>query len=140
MGYTNQERPAFEVPGSPVNALNTDPPFREYHFIDLNPAKAEHLSSLAQGSGNVYVHDGDCNEILLALLDKMRWEDYRRGLCLLDPYNIDVAWDVVAKAGKLRSGRDLPQLHGDGHEHERTAQPSRKGVARSNPTYEPVLG
>jgi three-Cys-motif partner protein len=35
------------VPGSPLNALNVQPPFREYHFIDLNAAKIEHLQNLA---------------------------------------------------------------------------------------------
>src|SRR5579862_6536611 len=38
------------VHGSPSNALNVQPPFREYHFIDLNASKIENLhASLALG-------------------------------------------------------------------------------------------
>jgi three-Cys-motif partner protein len=91
------------VPGSPLNALNTLPPFREYHFIDLNPARAKKLRTLAPGRGDVHVHEGDCNEVLLELLPRARHEQYRRALCLLDPYGIDIAWNVVAAAGKMKS-------------------------------------
>jgi three-Cys-motif partner protein len=44
------------VPGSPLNALNTLPPFREYHFIDLNPARVDKLRTLAPGRHDVHVH------------------------------------------------------------------------------------
>ena len=32
-----------------------------------------------------------------------RYEDYRRALCLLDPYGIDVSWEVVQVAGRMKS-------------------------------------
>src|SRR5436305_1091205 len=32
-----------EVAGSPLNAVNIDPPFREYHLIDLNGDKVGYL-------------------------------------------------------------------------------------------------
>ena len=91
------------IPGSPLNALNTSPPIREYHFIDLNPARAQRLRSYAPGRPDVHVHEGDCNEVLLKLLPKARFDQYRRALCLLDPYGIDVAWEVVAAAGSMGS-------------------------------------
>lgn len=34
---------------------------------------------------------------------RARFEDYRRALCLLDPYGLSVSWEVVATAGKMRS-------------------------------------
>ena len=34
------------VPGSPLNALEIEPPFREYHFIDLNPKKVNLLRKI----------------------------------------------------------------------------------------------
>lgn len=34
------------VPGSPLNALNLDPPFKEYFLIDLDGDKIEHLRKL----------------------------------------------------------------------------------------------
>lgn len=92
------------VAGSPLRALSTKPPFREYHFIDKNPARVEQLRQYTADRSDVYVHEGDCNEILLReVFPRARYEDRRRALCLLDPYNINLAWDVVAMAGHMRS-------------------------------------
>jgi three-Cys-motif partner protein len=41
------------VPGSPKNVLNVRPPFREYHFIDLNSQKLEYLQGLGAGNNKV---------------------------------------------------------------------------------------
>ncbi len=92
------------VPGSPLIALSTKPPFQEYHFIDKNPARVEQLKQYTADRSDVYVHQGDCNEILLSdVFPRARYEDRRRALCLLDPYNINLSWDVVAKAGHMKS-------------------------------------
>ena len=53
------------VPGSPLNALRTNPPFREYHFIDAEPARVDQLRAYAGTRPEVYVYAGDCNKILL---------------------------------------------------------------------------
>lgn len=92
------------VPGSPLNALRVRPPFVEYHFIELEEARAEMLHQVAQQSQNVFVHEGDCNEVLLQkVFPRVRWENYRRGLCLLDPYGLDLDWNVIRSAGRMRS-------------------------------------
>ncbi len=50
------------------------------------------------------MHEGDCNEILLSrVFPGAKYEDRRRALCLLDRYNIDVSWDVVYTAGRMKS-------------------------------------
>jgi three-Cys-motif partner protein len=52
----------------------------------------------------VHVHAGDCNEILIRdVFPLAAYGDRRRALCLLDPYNIDLSWNVVAIAGKMKS-------------------------------------
>jgi three-Cys-motif partner protein len=52
----------------------------------------------------VRVYHGDCNEILLTqVFPDCRYEDYRRALCLLDPYGLQLDWHVVAEAGRMRS-------------------------------------
>jgi len=92
------------VPGSPLNALLVRPPFREYHFIDLARQKTAALRSIVGGRTDVFVHEGDCNSILpktvFPLVDYRR---YRRGLCLLDPYGLDLNWEVIRQAGQMRS-------------------------------------
>jgi three-Cys-motif partner protein len=92
------------VPGSPLNALLVKPPFEGYHFIDIEAVKVAALEELAGQRGDVHVYHGDCNEILLnRVFPQVRYEDYRRGLCLLDPYGLHLDWQVVEKAGRMRS-------------------------------------
>jgi three-Cys-motif partner protein len=92
------------VLGSALRALATEPPFREYHFIDANPTRVDRLRELTSGRADVHVHAGDCNEILIRnVFPHARHEDRRRALCLLDPYNIDLSWRIVAAAGQMRS-------------------------------------
>lgn len=92
------------VLGSPLNALLVDPPFREFHFIDLDGKKVASLKKLIGDRREVQIYQGDCNGILLEkVFPKVRFEDYRRGLCLLDPYGLDLNWDVIQTAGRMRS-------------------------------------
>src|SRR3990172_11708509 len=83
------------VLGSLLNALYVDPPFQEYHFIDLNPSKTKNLKEIIGDEPNVYIHEGDCNEILLKkVFPRVQYKDYRRALCLLDPYGLHLDWHV----------------------------------------------
>jgi three-Cys-motif partner protein len=92
------------IPGSPLNALNVIPSFSEYHFIDIKQARVEALQQVAQQRTNVFVHDGDCNQVLLRdVFPKVRYEDFRRGLCLLDPYGLHLDWQVIYTAGHMKS-------------------------------------
>ena len=91
------------VPGSPANALLAQPPFFEYHFIDLKSSRTEQLNRLAGSRADVTVYTGDCNAVLPRLLERFQYGDYRRALCILDPYDIDLDWSIVAQAGKLRT-------------------------------------
>lgn len=92
------------IPGSPLNALNIQPPFHEYHFIDLNPQKVAALQEIKGQRNNIFVYHGDCNKILMnKIFPRIRYEDYRRGLCLLDPYGLHLNWDIIEAAGKMKS-------------------------------------
>jgi three-Cys-motif partner protein len=92
------------VPGSPMNALLVDPPFRELHFIDMNGGRAAELRKLAGARQDVHVHEGDCNNILEdKVFPRCRYEDYSRALCLLDPYGLHLNWSVMAAAGRMKT-------------------------------------
>lgn len=92
------------IPGSPLNALNVQPPFHRYYFIDMDGGRASKLRDLCAVMANVEVEEGDCNRILLEkVFPLVRYEEYRRGVCLLDPYKMDVRWELVEGAGKSRS-------------------------------------
>lgn len=92
------------VLGSPLNALSVRPAFSEFHFIDLNPEKMEFLENEVGERPDVFFHRGDCNQTFLReIVPRIRWENFRRALCLLDPYGLHLDWSVIETAGKLRS-------------------------------------
>jgi three-Cys-motif partner protein len=92
------------VPGSPLNALLVTPPFSEFHFIDLDGGKAQELRRIAGGRKDVIIHEGDCNEVLLKeVFTRCQYKSYHRALCLLDPYAINVNWEVLQTAGQMES-------------------------------------
>ena len=92
------------VPGSPLNALNVEPPFHEYHLIDLSHGKVQRLRSLVGKRSDVEFYEEDCNEVLpKRIFPTLAWESFRRALCLLDPYGLHLDWNVIATAGGLKT-------------------------------------
>jgi three-Cys-motif partner protein len=93
-----------QIPGSPAIALKIEPPFSEFHFIDLDRSRVSRLEQLASGRANVHVYHDDCNDVLLEkVFPRCQYADYARGLCLLDPYKLAVDWKVLAAAGAMGS-------------------------------------
>jgi len=92
------------VPGSPLNALAVKPPFREYHFIEIDPVRVAELRELVGSRPEVHIHEGDCNHILLSqVFPRVKYSEYRRGLCILDPYGLHLNWEVIRTAGQMMS-------------------------------------
>jgi three-Cys-motif partner protein len=92
------------IPGSPVEVLAVLPPFDEYHFIDLDQGKLDELRRQVGSRPDVTLYQGDCNDVLLKeIFPTIRYENYRRGLCLLDPYGLNLKWGVIASAGQSRT-------------------------------------
>ena len=92
------------VAGSTSNALDITPPFQGFFFIDIDKDKAQMLRKTTEGLENVHIYEADCNITLLAeVFPKVKYEDYRRALCLLDPYGLHLDWEVISKAGSMRS-------------------------------------
>ena len=92
------------IPGSPRNALLADPPFSEYHFIDLDADRVTAMNELKGSRNDVEVYHGDCNEVLLnKVFRRCEYGNFARGLCLLDPYALSVNWDVLERAGHMKS-------------------------------------
>jgi three-Cys-motif partner protein len=103
-GVHVSKRSGKYVAGSPLNALLVQPPFCEYYFVDLDSEKAEHLRREVGERKDVFVIQGDCNDVLpTQVFPRVLYEHYRRGLCLLDPYGLHLDWHVVETAGRMRS-------------------------------------
>ena len=101
-----QERDRI-IRGSPINALDIEYKFTEYHFIDINQSKINHLQQLIAGrpeAQTVQLHLGDANEVLRrAILPNFQYESYKRALCILDPYGLDIEWPTIESIGKTRT-------------------------------------
>jgi three-Cys-motif partner protein len=92
------------VAGSPLRALGVEPPFDEYHFIEIDDRKVEKLEELAATRSNAHVHHGDCNDVLTReVLPLADYKRYRRAVCLLDPYSLQLDWEVMRAAGQMKS-------------------------------------
>ncbi|HLX96421.1 MAG TPA: three-Cys-motif partner protein TcmP [Verrucomicrobiae bacterium] len=91
------------IAGSPARALSIQPRFSHYHFVEMDAARAKRLHGMGDQE-DVTVYQGDCNEVLLQeIFPQCRYKDYRRALCLLDPYDLNPNWEVVETAGKMGS-------------------------------------
>lgn len=103
-GYHISKATKGFVKGSPLNALNIQPPFSEFHLIDLDGDRTEELKRLTKDRSNVEIYPGDANEVLLkTIFPKCRYADYHRALCLIDPYSFCVDWKVLEMAGRMKS-------------------------------------
>ncbi|HEY1265254.1 MAG TPA: three-Cys-motif partner protein TcmP, partial [Terriglobales bacterium] len=92
------------VLGSPLNALEVFPPFREFYLVDLDGDKVDALKSVVGERKDVHIHHGDCNRVLLEqVFPHVQFPDYRRGLCILDPYGLHLDWRVIYTAGNMKS-------------------------------------
>ena len=92
------------VRGSPQIALDIIPPFKEYYFIDTDGDKVVELNKLVSNRPEAHVLKGDCNKRLLNdVFPKVKHADFRRGLCLLDPYGLDLEWEVIKESGSMQS-------------------------------------
>jgi three-Cys-motif partner protein len=92
-----------QIAGSPATVLSIQPGFSHYHFIEMDPDRARRLRQ-DHPQPEVTVYHGDCNQVLLQdVFPQCRYEDFRRALCLLDPYALNPRWEVVETAGKMRS-------------------------------------
>lgn len=99
------------VDGSPAVALSINPPFGEYHFIDLDQGKLDVLTKEihsrfrdSEDASDIFTYNADCNQVLLDhVFPHVRYEDYRRALCLLDPYGLHLDWEVIRTAGSMKS-------------------------------------
>lgn len=92
------------VPGSAKRALEKELKFSDYYFVDTQPDRVEGLKSLADGNPNVHVFHEDGNQVLLhTVIPRLQHQEQRRGFVLLDPYGLQLDWEVVRGLGLTRS-------------------------------------
>jgi three-Cys-motif partner protein len=93
-----------QIEGSPARALKITPPFDGYCFIDLDGDKTDYLRSMCGDRRGVDIHTGDANEYLTrTVLPTIQYKKFTRALCLLDPYGLDLDWEVILQAGQSKA-------------------------------------
>jgi three-Cys-motif partner protein len=90
--------------GSARRALEIEPPFDEYVFIEKSPRKCKELAGIAAGlpPRNIRIMNEDANSALLKWckgLDTKR----QRAVVFLDPFGTAVTWEVIAALGRTRA-------------------------------------
>ncbi len=89
------------IEGSPLRALNVQPPFDYLHFVDTDGARVTQLKRISSGRPNVSIYQGDCNDILASqVFPTIRYASRERALCILDPYGLDLNWETIKMAGE----------------------------------------
>jgi len=87
--------------GSARKALNIDPPFSHYWFIEKHRGRAEALRALkAEFPHDITVMPGEANLELRALFASPPWANHansrkQRGVVFLDPYGMSVEWSTL---------------------------------------------
>jgi three-Cys-motif partner protein len=103
-GVHVSKRTGGQIEGSPARALKISPPFDHFYFIDMDADKTRHLATLCASRADVDIHTGDSMPYLRQqLLPTIKYENFNRALCLLDPYGLHLDWEVIAQAGQSRA-------------------------------------
>ncbi len=84
--------------GSASIALEVEPGFNRYVFIETDRVKVEELSSLvdrfADKRDRVEIVQRDANDALLQLVEQTDWRTHR-AVAFLDPYGMAVEWSTI---------------------------------------------
>src|SRR3990172_12391341 len=104
-GFIEEENQEF-LAGSARIALEVEPPFKEYVFIEKDKAYANELVQLrnefAIKRGPISVISEDANSYLMRWVQSTNWEK-TRAVVFLDPYGMNVDWSVIDALGKTKA-------------------------------------
>lgn len=93
------------VDGSARIALQANPPFHHYCFIELSPKKFTAIQTLAKeySGRSIEIIKDDANVALQGLCKKYDWKN-TRAVLFLDPYGLHVEWatlEAIARTGAI---------------------------------------
>lgn len=99
-----EDNQAF-LKGSARIALEVEPPFKEYIFIERDPDYVHELTRLraefASQRGKITIISQDANTYLLDWIEETNWRT-SRAVVFLDPYGMEVEWPVCRLLGVQR--------------------------------------
>lgn len=99
----DQDAKAFRY-GSARIALDLEPHFDRYLFIDRNPEYAKQLQELRHrySDRQIDVVQGEANQVLQSWCRSIDWSQ-NRAVVFLDPYGMQVEWNTMCSLAQTRS-------------------------------------
>lgn len=94
------------IAGSPLRAIQCEPPFDCLWFIELSSKRVGKLKELQQEFPNrcIKILQGDCNKTLRQkIIPLITRESKQRGLVFLDPYGLQVEWQTVVALAEAKT-------------------------------------
>lgn len=92
------------VEGSPVRALNVEPPFDQYVFIDKNEENVRLLEFLSTQfyDRKIEIMPGDANDRLQDFCRRIARERLDRAVIFLDPFGLSVRWETIQQIASTK--------------------------------------
>jgi three-Cys-motif partner protein len=94
------------IDGSPLRALQTEPKFDGYWFIDLSSRRAERVAQLREDfpDRTIEAYQGDCNEVLRdRIIPRLSYSSRQRAFIFLDPYGLQVDWNTIRELAETKT-------------------------------------
>lgn len=95
----NEPAPQKLLDGSAKIALQVEPRFDKYIFIERSPERCQQLATLKQEfpalADDIDVRQGEANEVIQQLCAPLRAWKSRRAVLFLDPYGMQVEWKTI---------------------------------------------
>lgn len=94
------------IEGSPLRALQTEPRFDGYWFIDLSHRRIERVQRLREEFPNctIEIRQGNCNDVLRNdIIPRLPYSSNQRAFVFLDPYGLQVDWETVRQLANTRT-------------------------------------
>ncbi len=92
--------------GSASRALDVEPAFSQYLFIEKDPKRAKELEKLkashADMANKMQIVTADANEYLKQWCDEMDWSK-NRAVLFLDPFGMQVEWSLLEAIAKTKA-------------------------------------
>lgn len=92
--------------GSAIRALQTEPPFHRFLFIEKDPERCTELESLKTRfpakAASIEIQNGEANVLLPRWFDSTDW-DRTRAVLFLDPCAMEVKWSLIEQIAKTKA-------------------------------------
>lgn len=104
-GICHSKKNQKPIEGSPVIALNTNPPFSSYIFCDIKADNIKNLKDIAKNLGNVHIIKDDANEFVKKLVDNLNKDI--PAFIFLDPQALDLNYHTIELLAKNKKRVDF---------------------------------